>query len=90
MARNDGSPDWVRYSGSGLELAGAVAGFALIGYWIDRHYGSDPWGILVGVILGLVGGMYNFVRQSLQAAREARRSDELRQQDTGPNEGGEG
>jgi F0F1-type ATP synthase assembly protein I len=88
MAQNEGFPDWVRYSGSGLELAGAVAGFALIGYWIDKHYGSDPWGIIVGLMLGLVGGLYNFVRQSLQATREAKLSDDSRQQDSGSNEGG--
>ena len=90
MARNDGFPDWIRYSGSGLEVAGAVAGFALVGYWIDRHYGSQPWGIVVGLILGLVGGLYNLVRQSLQAAREARLADESRQRDVEQNEGGDG
>ena len=60
----------------------------LIGYWIDKHYGSEPWGMIVGLTLGLVGGMYNFVRQSLQATREAKLSDDSRQQETGSNEGG--
>lgn len=69
-------PSWVRHSGVGLELAGAVAGFALIGYWIDRRYGTEPWGVVGGVVLGLVGGLYNLVKQSLQAAREARIEDE--------------
>ena len=32
--------------------------------------------MLVGVILGLVGGLYNLVKQSLQAVREARIEDE--------------
>ncbi len=64
-------PDWVRYSGVGLELAAAVAGFTLAGLWIDRHYGTRPWGAVAGVILGLVGGLYNLVRQSLQALRDA-------------------
>jgi len=69
-------PDWVRYSGLGLELAGATAGFALLGYWADRHFDIEPWGVLGGVMLGLVGGLYNLVKQSLQAAREARIEDE--------------
>jgi ATP synthase protein I len=68
-------PDWVRHSGVGLELAGAVAGFALVGYWIDRHYGTTPWGLVVGVALGMVGGLYNFVREALQATREAQQED---------------
>ena len=65
-------PGWVRYSGVGLELAGATAGLAFIGYWIDRKFGTQPWGILGGVVIGLVGGLYNLVRESLQAVREAR------------------
>src|SRR6266550_8298742 len=58
-------PGWVRYSGVGLELAGATAGLSLVGYWIDRRFGTQPWGILGGVIIGLVGGLYNLVRESL-------------------------
>ena len=76
MSADSRFPGWVRHSGVGLELAGATAGFALIGYWIDRRYQTGPWGVLVGVILGLVGGLYNLVKQSLQAVREARLEDE--------------
>lgn len=70
-------PGWVRYSGVGLELAGATAGLALVGYWIDRRFGSQPWGMLGGVLIGIVGGLYNLVRESLQAAREAEADDQL-------------
>lgn len=70
-----GFPGWVRHAGVGLELAGAVAGFALLGYWVDRHYATDPWGLVGGVVLGFVGGLYNFVKQSLQAVREAKAED---------------
>lgn len=62
---------WTKLSGIGIELAAAVAGFTLLGYWWDRHYGTAPWGLLIGMVLGLVGGMYNLIRQSLRASREA-------------------
>ena len=58
--------------GMGFELVGAVAGFTLVGFWIDRHYRTYPWGVLIGLALGLVGGMYNLIRGSLAASREAR------------------
>ena len=64
-------PGWVRHAGIGLELAGATAGLALIGYWIDGRFGTSPWGIVAGVVIGLVGGLYNMVRESLDAVREA-------------------
>jgi F0F1-type ATP synthase assembly protein I len=70
---------WARYSALGVELAAALVGFALLGYWIDRHYGVGPWGLVVGLCLGLVGGMYNLIRQSLAASREAA-SEDLRNQ----------
>ena len=69
-------PGWVRYSGVGLELAGATAGLALVGYWIDGRFGTQPWGMLGGVVIGLVGGLYNLVRESLEAARDAKAEDE--------------
>ena len=75
MADDRRFPGWVRYSGVGLELAGATAGLALIGYWIDKRFATSPWGILGGVIIGIVGGLYNLIRESLQAVREGQAED---------------
>jgi F0F1-type ATP synthase assembly protein I len=60
-----------RAAGLGWELAGAVAGFALLGYWIDRHFASSPWGLLICIALGLIGGTYNLIRASLAASRQS-------------------
>jgi F0F1-type ATP synthase assembly protein I len=81
-------PGWLRYSGVGLELAGAIGGLALVGYWIDGHYGTSPWGILGGVVIGMVGGLYNLVRESLDAVREARVDDEIASKDAGASTDG--
>ena len=84
-------PNWVRHSGVGLEMAGAVAAFALVGYWVDRHYGSQPWGLVIGLILGIVGGLYNLVKESLGAAREAQLEDQAERGtiDDGPDPAGD-
>jgi len=74
-------PGWVRYSGVGLELAGAVAGLALVGYWVDGKFGTSPWGILGGVLIGIVGGLYNMVKESLKAVREAKTDDDNAKRD---------
>lgn len=67
--------DWSKLSGIGFELVAAVAGFTLIGYLWDRHFGSSPWGLLTGALLGVIGGMYNLIRQSLLATREPGREN---------------
>ncbi len=61
----DGKAPWLRLTGMGVELAGAVIGFTLVGLWIDRRYETEPWGLLVCAILGLIGGLYNLIRTSL-------------------------
>ena len=62
---------WQGLAGIGFELVGAVVGLTLIGDWWDRHFGSRPWGLLTGAILGLIGGMFNMIRQSLSAFKGA-------------------
>lgn len=64
-----------RYAGMGVELAGAIAGLTLLGYWIDRHYGTEPAGVIIGASIGIVGGMYNFIRQALSMTKENRPPD---------------
>jgi F0F1-type ATP synthase assembly protein I len=76
MSADQRFPGWVRHSGVGLELAGATAGLALLGHWIDGRYGTAPWGILIGVVIGIVGGLFNLVRESLAASREAKDDDD--------------
>jgi F0F1-type ATP synthase assembly protein I len=81
-------PGWIRYSGVGLELAGATAGLALIGYWVDGRFGTRPWGVVLGAIIGLVGGLYNLVKESLAAVREAQADDKSADSDVVSKEPG--
>ncbi len=76
-------PNWVRFSGVGIEFAAAVAGFAAVGWWIDRHYKSEPWGVVIGAVLGLIGGTYNLIRESL-AAFQPSKTDEQEGDDQPP------
>jgi ATP synthase protein I len=55
-------------TGMGFELLAAVAGFTFVGYWIDRHFGTSPWGLVVCALLGIVGGLYNFIRTATRAS----------------------
>ena len=60
----------------GFEFAAAIIGFVLVGYWIDRHYGCKPKGVLIGAGLGILGGGYNLIRAALQASKQMNRDEE--------------
>jgi F0F1-type ATP synthase assembly protein I len=88
MPESPGQPDkprprWVRLAGIGTEFAGAVGGFCLLGWWIDRHWQiSGHKAFLICALLGLLGGLYNLVRQALAAVKanqdEAKRGTDSR------------
>ena len=44
-----------------LTFAVAVALFGYGGYWLDDHWGSSPWLLLLGVTVGMVGGFLHVV-----------------------------
>ncbi len=54
-----------KLAGLGLELAAAVTGSCLLGYWIDRKFDCSPWGLLICAAVGIVGGMYNMIRRTV-------------------------
>ncbi len=54
----------------GFEWAAAVGGLTGVGYWIDLKLDSRPWGLLIGLVLGFVGGTYNFVKAAQRAAKD--------------------
>jgi hypothetical protein len=64
-----------RYAGIGLDLAAAVGGLTLAGYGLDRWLGRFPRYTVIGAVLGLLGGMYNLIRQSLSVTREMKESE---------------
>jgi F0F1-type ATP synthase assembly protein I len=40
----------------------AIGLLAWIGYHLDKLWGSSPWGLVGGAILGIVIGFYNFFK----------------------------
>ena len=62
--------NWGKYLGYGLEMAVGIALGIWAGSWFDRRYGSAPWGLLIGVFLGLAGGMYLLIKDGLKANKD--------------------
>lgn len=61
----------MRYAGLGMELAGGIAGFTLLGYWLDVKFDTHPRWLTVGAVIGCVGGMYNLIKIGIQESKRA-------------------
>jgi len=58
-----------RLASAGIELAGGVLLFAGGGYLLDNWWGTTPWMLVVGAMLGLAGGMYRLIKAVQEANR---------------------
>lgn len=58
----------------GMDLVASIAGGLILGWLADRWLGTDPFGVLVGLGLGMALAMTRIVRraQSLEAERRSR------------------
>lgn len=43
-------------------LLGSILLFTLLGYFIDSKYESSPYGILIGIGIGLAAGFYHLAK----------------------------
>ncbi len=63
------APSKFRLAGMGLELAGAVIGGCVIGWYVDFKF-ETRYGMITGALIGIVGGMYNLIKQALKTIKD--------------------
>ena len=49
-------------AGASYTLIGAIILLGGIGYAVDRWQGTAPWGLFIGVALGLIVGFYELAK----------------------------
>ena len=59
--------------GAGLQFAAAILLFLFVGRWLDERLGTEPWLLLVGVLVGAVGGFASLYRQLVIVPRDRER-----------------
>jgi F0F1-type ATP synthase assembly protein I len=58
------------YMGLGFQLVAAVVAFGALGWWLDRTLHTDPWLLVIGLMLGAAGGMISFIRTALRSNKK--------------------
>jgi F0F1-type ATP synthase assembly protein I len=54
--------DLGRFAGLGLQYALSIALLGALGWWLDGRFGTNPWCLVAGVVLGCVAGFVMVVR----------------------------
>ena len=70
---DDGKDLWrqaLALGGAGVELAGTLAVLALVGWWLDGKFGTEPWLLLAGAFVGIVGGLAKLYRSGSRGFRK--------------------
>ncbi len=49
-------------SSLGLMLPSSIAVGLFLGYYLDKFFGTDPWLLLVFLLLGIFSGFYSLIR----------------------------
>ena len=52
--------------GASYTVLGALALFGFGGYWLDRYRGSENIWLIIGLLLGVVVGMYELAKYILK------------------------
>jgi ATP synthase protein I len=50
------------YGAVGFQLVASFLIGVFVGQWLDKKWGTDPWMMFLGLILGAGGGFYNLFR----------------------------
>jgi ATP synthase protein I len=53
---------WGALAGIGPLLAAAIVVGYFVGGWVDRRFGTAPWGMAAGLFLGAAGGFVELFR----------------------------
>lgn len=58
-----------------IDFASACAVGVLLGYGADRYFDSSPWGIVVGLGVGLVTGVYLMFKAEAMTAKAKKKKE---------------
>ena len=54
----------------GFYLLSSVIAGIFLGRLADGHFGSQPWATIIGIILGMIAGLYTTYKKIVGGSRE--------------------
>lgn len=64
------------YLGIGLELAVFLLLFIFLGRYLDSRWGTEPWLLLTGAVVGFVAGFYNLIKTLSRLGKSEKKKEE--------------
>jgi F0F1-type ATP synthase assembly protein I len=58
------------YMTLGLQIAVTVVLFLFIGKFADDRFGTKPWLMVAGIVIGFAGGMIHFFREVIELSNK--------------------
>ena len=68
--KRDDDQNWGKFLGYGLQMLVGVLLGVFVGRWVDGKFHSDPWGLLICVMLGLASGMYLLIKDAIRMNKD--------------------
>lgn len=62
--------DAAPYLALGVQLAATVVIMFYAGKWADGYFGTSPWLMIVGLMLGAIAGLYNFFKTVIDLGKK--------------------
>ena len=68
--KDDQDVNWGHFAGVGLQMLVGVTLGVIVGQWLDRKYGWQPWGTMGGAMIGLAAGMYLLIKDAIRINKD--------------------
>ena len=68
--KEDDRSDSANLAMVGLQVAVGVALGFVVGSWLDRKFGWEPKGVVIGSLLGLAGGLYLLIKDAIRINKQ--------------------
>jgi F0F1-type ATP synthase assembly protein I len=68
----------IEFAGIGIQFAATILVFTFAGVWVDRRFGTSPWFVLIGVLVGAGGGFYSMYRMVTRGTARRKNDSEPR------------